>query len=222
MYKPIEKDERESINKILKVLSAFKYCLIRYFQDCNAEWLIDRKNPAGPQPSDMRNTKCIVSINNALSSLCLDDENITKSMNMSSLKKLMAKSVAENMTNLTRNVLDQKETDLCVPISVATLIKHAVKTDLGFEDIKNEFTIWKILVVLTMVIYPRSLSGLNLNPVEKEKGFQVTDIELLLGRLSKETVMHSSGWDILRSLCKTTNKAPWLHAVIRVQASHLN
>jgi hypothetical protein len=49
-----------------------------------------------------------------------------------------------------------------------------------------------------MIIYPRSLAGMNLNPINKEKKFQHNKIDLLLARMKYETYLHKSGWDIIR------------------------
>jgi hypothetical protein len=96
--------------------------------------------------------------------------------------------------------LDQKDSNLCVPISVSVLLRWAIKNDLKVDNLemKQYFTIEKILTQLTMIIYPRSLAGMNLNPRNKEKKFQHTDIELLLKRIKNETYLHKSGWDIIR------------------------
>ena len=102
------------------------------------------------------------------------------------------------MQNLTKNILDQKWSNLCVPISVTTLLRFAIKNDLSFADKKNEFTFEKILTTLTMTVYPRSLAGLNLNPKNEEKDFQTNDIETLLERICKKTYLSESGWEIVR------------------------
>ena len=50
-----------------------------------------------------------------------------------------------------------------------------------------------------MVIYPRSLAGLNLNPAKNEQEFQENEIGLLLRRLKYETYLNESGWKILKT-----------------------
>ena len=102
--------------------------------------------------------------------------------------------------NLTKNVLDQKDSNLCVPITVSVLLRWAIKNDLKVNNWEMElyFTVEKILIRLTMMIYPRSLAGLNLNPKNEEKEFQHNEIELLLKRMKNETYLHESGWDIIR------------------------
>lgn len=123
---------------------------------------------------------------------------------MAQLKQRMTKVVNFDFQNLTINVLDQKDSNLCVPISVSVLLRWAIKNDLKVTDywMENYFTVEKILTSLTMIIYPRSLAGMNLNPKTEEKKFQHTEIELLLKRLKHETFLHKSGWDITR------NRAP--------------
>ena len=103
------------------------------------------------------------------------------------------------MQNVTKNTLDQKWSNLCVPISVTALLRFAMKNDLAYYDKYNEYTFEKILTTLTMIVYPRSLAGLNLNPKKEEKHFQTNDIETMLERICKKTYLKESGWDIVRS-----------------------
>ena len=49
-----------------------------------------------------------------------------------------------------------------------------------------------------MVVYPRSLAGLNLNPKKEEKDFQTSNIETLLERICQKTYLKKSGWEIVR------------------------
>ena len=103
------------------------------------------------------------------------------------------------MQNLTKNVLDQKWSNLCVPISVTALLRFAMKEDLAFDDKDNEFIFEKMLTTLTMIVYPRSLAGLNLNPKKEEKEIQTNDVETLLERICKKTYLMKSGWEIVRT-----------------------
>ena len=128
------------------------------------------------------------------------DENITKSCNMSSWKQQMTKCVRMDLNNVTKNVLDQKWSELCVPISVTTLLRYAITKDLGFIDIKKQYTFEKILLNLTMRVYPRSLTGLNLNPREKEGDFQQGRIDTFLKRICNETYLKQTGWKMIRKL----------------------
>ena len=91
----------------------------------------------------------IVSLPTTNASFALD-ENLTKSCNMSSWKQQMTKCNRMDLKNVTRNVLDQKESELCVPITVTTLLRYAIKQDLGFNDVKKQYTFEKILLNLTM------------------------------------------------------------------------
>jgi len=88
---------------------------------------------------------------------------------------------------------------LCVPISVATLLRFAIKNDLGFED-DYDYSAEAILSSLILIVYPRSMAGLNLNPNQKESEFQLNEIELLLERLCKDTYLMESGWNIIRKI----------------------
>ncbi|CBY36760.1 unnamed protein product [Oikopleura dioica] len=49
-----------------------------------------------------------------------------------------------------------------------------------------------------MIVYPRSLTGLNLNPKKEESQFQMNDIETLLERICKKTYLRESGWEIIK------------------------
>jgi len=71
-----------------------------------------------------------------------------------------------------------------------------MQTDLAFDD--KYYTFDKILTTLTMIVYPRSLAGLNLNPKNEENNFQTNDVETLLERICKKTYLRESGWEIIR------------------------
>ena len=114
------------------------------------------------------------------------------------------------MQNLTENVFNQKSSQLCAPISVTTLLRHAIKNDLpAFDDQLGRFSSERILAALTMIVFPRSLAGLNLNPNNKEKENQENEIEILLKRLCKETYLMRSGWQIIRGVFKDREDKSW-------------
>ena len=75
-----------------------------------------------------------------------------------------------------------------------------MKNDLDFEDEYGFYSAEIILANLTLIIYPRSMAGLNLNPNEEETEFQLNQVELLLNRLCKKTYLMVTGWDIIRLL----------------------
>jgi hypothetical protein len=104
-----------------------------------------------------------ISLKNAYTAFNLDDENLTKSCAMAQLKQRLTKVVNIDFRNLTKNVLDQKDSNLCVPISVSVLIRWAAKNDLNVidADMESYFRVEKILTKLAMIIYPRSLAGMN-------------------------------------------------------------
>ena len=108
----------------------------------------------------------------------------------------MTKCVNLDIKNLTQNIFDQKSSNLCVPISVTTLLRFSMKNDLAFVD--KYYTFDKILTTLTMIVYPRSLAGLNLNPKKEENFFQTNDIETILERICRKTYLRLSGWEIVR------------------------
>ncbi|CBY15881.1 unnamed protein product [Oikopleura dioica] len=148
----------------------------------------------------IREITSIISIPSSSSHFCLDDPNLTKSVQVSSLKQNVTKCVNQDLENVTKNVLDQKSSNLCVPISVTTLLRFAIKNDLGFDDINDFYSVELILSTLTLIVYPRSMAGLNLNPNQKETEFQLNEIELLLERLCKKTYLMETGWNIIRKL----------------------
>lgn len=149
-------------------------------------------------PSGRSNLSKIISLPSSSSNYILDDQNLTKSWRMSSLKQKATRCVNQDLQNLTKNVIDQKDSNLCVPISVASLIRHAIKHDLNFES--KYLTLEYIFVTITMVVYPRSMAGLNINPKEEETQFQTNDVETLLKRVCQKTYLMRSGWEIIKSL----------------------
>ena len=146
----------------------------------------------------IKNITQIISLPNITNSLSLDDPNLTKSCQTSNLKQRLTKCLNLDIKNLTKHILDQILSNLCVPISVTTLLRYAMKNNLAFVDTRNEYTFDKILTTLTMIVYPRSLAGLNLNPKNEENNFQTNDVETLLERICKKTYLKKSGWEIIR------------------------
>ncbi|CBY37225.1 unnamed protein product [Oikopleura dioica] len=134
--------------------------------------------------------KKVISLENQPIEL-ISDRNLIKTRNMSCNKDVMTRH---------GSVLDQKSSNLCVPISVTKLLRFAIEKDLGFDVTKNNFTMEQILTTLTMVVYPRSLAGMNLNPDKKEQEFQENDVETLLKRICEKTYLMESGWEIVRNL----------------------
>ena len=147
----------------------------------------------------------IVSLKNIPSHVSLDDENLTKSYGMAFLKQRLTRYLNKDFENLTKNVLDQGDSDLCVPISVSVLVRWAIKNDVKLDEsyldyiLETYFSIDIIFPTLTMIIYPRSLAGFTLNPKQEEQGFQENEIELLLKRLKYPTYFFESGWDMIRN-----------------------
>ncbi|CBY13560.1 unnamed protein product [Oikopleura dioica] len=190
LYKPIDERERKKIDKVIK--------------NCNVQDLNDTSQV-------IDNITTIISLPHSSTAFCLDDPNLTKSNQMSSLKQKMTKFVNADLQNLTKNILDQKWSNLSVPISITTLIRFAMKNDLAFYGENQFYTFEAILTTLTMIVYPRSFAGLNLNPNKEESDFQANTIETLLERVCGKTYLRESGWEIIRkqgfpkpskSLCK--------------------
>lgn len=133
---------------------------------------------------------------------CLDDPNLTKSCVMANLKQRISRFINTDFLNVTKNVVDQTDSELCVPLSVSVLLRWALKNDLKMNDDRMDkyFSLESIFTTLTMVIYPRSLAGFNLNPKKEEQDFQENDVDFLLKRLKYETFLNQSGWEIIKSL----------------------
>ena len=84
-----------------------------------------------------------------------------------------------------------------------------MKKDLDFHDQDGKYSLEKIIATLNLIIYPRSMAGLNLNPNENEIESQTfNEIELLLERLCKKTYLMESGWQIIRELDYTGINQP--------------
>lgn len=100
------------------------------------------------------------------------------------------------------NVIDQKDSGLCVAVSFTGLLYSALKNDLKLPEdmLMITFSPEKIFTRLTMEIYPRSMAGLNLKPNDEEKEFQMNDIETLFRRMKFPTYLNPSGWDYIRTI----------------------
>ena len=120
----------------------------------NAEWLTG----GDPSLEQIENLSEIISLKNASSDFCLDDPNLTKSSSLANLKQTLTRQINFDFKNLTKNVLNQKESNLCVPLSVSVLLRWAIKNDLKSDDWEMEeyLTLEKIFTALTM-------GGLNIN-----------------------------------------------------------
>ena len=129
--------------------------------------------------------------------------NLINTCRASYLPEKVAKKRGQDLHNLTRNLINQKDSQLCVPISVSILLKTAIEKDLEFKDINGYYTTEKILANLTLIVYPRSLAELNYNPNKNETNYQSishTELKLLLERLCKKTYLMDSGWEIIRQI----------------------
>ncbi|CBY13561.1 unnamed protein product [Oikopleura dioica] len=189
LYRPINERERKRIEKEIK--------------NCNAQKL---KPIQGRNVRTAKRKKLLISeitkVIRLPDNLKLRDketENLMHTCQMSSINLQINKIKNVDMQNLPKDILDQNDSALCVPISVTELIRHAIKYDLSFDDTNNEYTTEEILTTITMNVYPRSLAGLNRNPNKAEKDYQMTEIVSLLERMAKETFFNVSGWEIVRS-----------------------
>ena len=84
-----------------------------------------------------KNIKKVISLPTAKFRLN-DDPNLTKPVDMSSWKIEMTKCVHHDMTNIARNVLNQKSSNLCVPIAVSILLRYAIQNDLGIDLVNDD------------------------------------------------------------------------------------
>jgi len=82
------------------------------------------------------------------------------------------------------------------------------QNDIGFKDDDDYYSAEKILSSLTLIVYPRSMAGLNLNPNQEETEFQLNEIQLLLKRLCKKTYFMETGWNIIRKLYFKEERQP--------------
>ena len=178
-------------------------------KDCGAERIHDlMKGDIQDIYSFINRVKRIITIESIDRFYCLDDDNLSRSCQVSFLKEEISKCVYSGMVNLSKNILNQKYSHLCVPICVTTLIRHSLRNDLQFEDRQKTHTPEKILATLNYVVYPRSMAGLNLNPSEKENGYQMNAIVNLLERVCAKTYIMESGWEIIRRLGQTNLTRP--------------
>ena len=105
------------------------------------------------------------------------------------------------MKNLLGNFRSQNNSNLCGPFSATFLIVHAMWNDLYWRDQTFFFHSFdNILLILIMIVYPRSMAGLNLNPKENEIYFQTNEMEILLKRICSKTYLLESGWEIIRKM----------------------
>ena len=154
-----------------------------------------------PKIEEIEQLTGIISLNNAATEFYIQDDFLRVSLTTAKLKQQYTKVVNMNFDNVTQSILWQKDSNLCAPICVTTLLRRAITHDLNMEypEMQACFSKEKIMTMLTMVIYPRSLAGLNLNPKNEEKENQhFEDIEDLLKRMKYATYLNQSGWDIIR------------------------
>ena len=119
---------------------------------------------------------------------------------MANLKHRLARIVNLDFMTLTAKNIDERQRSLSVAFSVSALLRWAINNDLKTSDMKMEskYSLDKIFIILTMVIYPRSFRGFNLNPRKADGNFQATDVEILLRRLKYPSYLNRSGFDILK------------------------
>ena len=167
------------------------------FKECNASSILKIKDNDDSIFSEITS---IISLPSSSDLHGIDHGFLTRSCQVSSLKRNATKCVETDLLNLTQNVLSQKSSDLCVAISVTTLLRYAIKHDLEFEDNHGYYSTEAIVANLALVVYPQSMAGLNLNPKRKEEENQSCQIDVLLQRLCQKTYFMKSGWEIIRDL----------------------
>jgi len=132
------------------------------------------------------------------------DANLTKSLQMCQLNGHLKRGRTIGFQNVTRNAINQGDSNLCVPVNFTTLLRHAIKEHCCEEHPAHKvmgraFTFERIFYFLTMRIFPRSLAGLNLNPNAAEIRYQrFREFEDLLKRMLRPTYAYQAGWDWMR------------------------
>ena len=144
--------------------------------------------------------KNVISIDNSTHTEL--DNNTTKSRSVAFLRYNYKKISNSAFKNVTQRVVDQKDSNLCVPISISILLRWALQNQLNIEmdEYNDIYTVENILTVMTMIVFPRSLAGLNDNPCHDEKRTQLTETDKLLKRLKFKTYLNKKGWEIISRL----------------------
>jgi len=192
LFKPISEEDKANITLMLENINAPWLTTGRQYYTWNAT------------DADFEAVSAIASYKNAINWFVLD-ENLTKSLQMSQLNRKLRRGLTIGFQNITRNTLDQGESDLCVPVNFTTLLRHAIKEKCSkkeeYKILGRAFTSERILYFLTMRIYPRSLAGLNLNPDGREIKYQrFRNFETLLDRMVRPTYAFEAGWDWMRRI----------------------
>jgi len=159
----------------------------------NAGWLTNRL----PQNEEIDKITEVISVNNSEDN-ALDDFT-TKSRSMAFLRSVFIRKNNTAFKNTTKNVVDQKYSNLCVPISVSILLRTALEKQLNIkpDQLEENYTLENILSVMTMIVFPKSLAGMNYNPKKGEEDTQYTKVHKLLERLKFETYLGKRGWEII-------------------------
>ena len=173
----------------------------------NAHWLTTGRQyyTWDASDEDFRAVNAIASYQKATNWFDLD-ASLTKSLQMCQLNRHLKRGREINFHNVTRNTLNQGDSNLCVPVNFTTLLRHAIKEHCceehpEYKIMKRAFTSERILYFLTMRIYPRSLAGLNLNPNDIEIKYQrFHEFEDLLKRMVRPTYAFQAGWDWMRRI----------------------
>ena len=79
---------------------------------------------------------------------------------MGILKQHMQKWTVDEMS-----YLDQKRSNLCVAIATTHLLRYAITNDLAFVDEHGTYSLENILATITMIVYPRSMSGKSVKQI---------------------------------------------------------
>jgi hypothetical protein len=100
LYKPIDENERKEIDEIIKVSKSLKRAYSNFFQNCNASLIQKIKERDFSLISEITS---IVKIPSSSSNFCLDDPNLTKSVNVSSLKQNATKCLNQCSEKLSKS-----------------------------------------------------------------------------------------------------------------------
>jgi len=84
------------------------------------------------------------------------------------IRQVLSQKSDEQFKYLSKNVVNQKDSQLCVFLSLASLFRHAIKCFLEeqgetpLDESDGFFTFESVFLVMTMILLPRNLAGLEL------------------------------------------------------------
>ena len=140
--------------------------------------------------------------------------NTCESLGVNVIRQILSRKTDEQFQFLSKNVVNQKDSQLCVFLSVASLFRHAIKCFLEQEgeapldEDDGFFTFESVFLVMTMILLPRNLAGLELRRNQTAQKFhaQEANIVQVLKRLTHATFFEREGWKIIARQCWLNSK----------------